>query len=323
MTDKNISQMAEEYRASLDDEVDESRKEELQEEIEQGEKKYERLVEEHGKDHRLAKKAQEVLETRRSELTELEEREEQFGAAREEFLQEVANEFELTERWLQTDVIESVTHALVGQQELSYKLFGEEIQSVEDLEGLDEFDRIERAEVVILLAKDSLGESEKVGEQWERLETSKSYQAFEVLAENGSLTSEEVAEILDEDKGTVNNWLKNPINLWDRLIPFYRPKQGEYGLSTTGRYFYEHYYEGQGETAETEQEEDEQDEADEGSSEPKDEQTTLGATATPSTYSATTENDGEDSGEMDISEIEDTEDKADAMFSKVSDETDN
>jgi hypothetical protein len=322
MTDKNISKLAEEYRASLDNEVDQSRKEELQEEIEQGEEKYKRLVEEHGEDHRLAKKAEEVLETRRNDLTELEEREEQLGAAREEFLQEVANEFELTERWLQTDIIESVTHALVGQQERSYKLFGEEIQSVDDLEGLDEFDRIERAEVVILLAKDSLGESEKVREQWERLETSKSYKAFEVLAENGSLTSEEVAEILNEDKGTVNNWLKNPINLWDRMIPFYRPKKGEYDLSTTGRYFYEHYYEGEGEIAETEQE-DEQGEADEDSSEPADEQATLGVTATQSTDSTTSENDGEDSGETDISEIENTEDKADAMFSKVSDETDN
>lgn len=331
MTDKDISQMAEEYLGSIDDEVDESHKEELREQIEHGEEKYERLVQEHGEDHRLAQKAEEVLEARRSELDELEEREEQLGTAREEFLQEVANEFDLNERWLQTDIIEAVTHALVGKKEPSYKLFGEEIQSLEDLEGLDEWDQIERAEVVILLAKESVGESEKVSEQWKRLEDSKSYNAFEVLTKNSSLTSEEVAEILDEDKGTVNNWLKNPINLWDRLIPFYRPQQGEYALSTTGRYFHKHYYESGGEIPETEQKEGEEDAADEDAvdedgSEPTEEQTTLEATAnqsTESTESATTDSDEQKSEKKDIAEIEDTEEKADAMFSKISDQSEN
>lgn len=321
MTDKDISQMAQEYLGSIDDEVDECLKEELNGKIEQGEEKYERLVQEHGKDHRLAKKAEEVLESRRSELSELEEREEQLGTAREEFLQEVANEFDLNERWLQTDIIEAVTHALVGKKELSYKLFGEEIQSLEDLEGLDEWDQIDRAEVVILLAKDSVGESEKVSEQWERLEDSKSYNAFEVLTENRSLTSGEAADILEEDKGTVNNWLKNPINLWDRLIPFYRPQQGEYGLSTTGRYFHKHYYEGGGETAETEQQGSEEDTAEEDGSESTEEQATLGATANKSTESAKSDGDEQESEEKDITEIEDTEEKADAMFSKISDKS--
>lgn len=323
MTANDISQMAEEYLASLDDEVDESHKEELQEKIEQGEEKYERLVQEHGEEHSLAKKAEEVLDTRRSELAELEEREEQLGTAREGFLKVVADEFELNEDWLQTKVTEAVTHALVGKKESSFKLFGEKVQGVEDLEGLDEFDRIEQAEVVILLGKDSLGQSDKVSEQWERLENSKSYKAFEVLAENESLSPEEVAEILDENKGTVNNWLKNPINRWDRLIPFYRPQQGEYGLSTTGQYFHEHYYDGEVGTAETEVAGDEQDVKEEDGSKPAEGQATLGTTATQSIDSATTDSEGKDSGETDISKIEDTEEKADAMFSKVSDEADN
>jgi len=323
MTDKDISQMAEEYLGSIDDEVDESHKEELREKIEQGKEKYERLVEEHGKDHRLAKKAEEVLETRRSELNELEEREEQLGTAREEFLQEVANKFDLNERWLQADIIDTVTHALVGKKESSYKLFGEDIQNIEDLEELDKWDQIERAEVVILLAKDSLGESEKVSEQWERLESSKSYNAFEVLAEHGSQTPKEVAEKLDESKGVVNSWMKDRINKWDRLIPFYRPRQGEYGLSTTGRYFHEHYYEGGGEIVETEQKGGEEDAADEDGSEPTEEQATLGTTANQSTESATTGSDEEELKEKDIAEIEDTEEKADAMFSKISDRSEN
>jgi hypothetical protein len=323
MTDKDISQMAKEYLGSIDDEVDESHKEELREKIEQGEEKYERLVEEHGKDHRLAKKAEKVLETRRSDLDELEERVEQLGTAREEFLQEVANEFDLNERWLQTDIIEAVTHALVGKKESSYKLFGEGIQNLEDLEGLDEWDQIERAEVVILLAKDSLGESEKVSEQWERLDNSKSYNAFEVLAEHGSQTPKEVAEKLDESKGVVNSWMKDRINKWDRLIPFYRPQQGEYGLSATGRYFHKHYYEGGGEIAKTEQKGGEENTADEDSSEPTEEQATLGTTANQSTESATTDSDEEESEEKDITEVEDTEEKADAMFSKISDRSEN
>lgn len=323
MTDKDISQRAEEYIASLDNEIDESRKEELEKEIKRGEEKYDNLVQEHGEEHKLAERAEEILDTRRNELEEIREREEQLGTAREEFLRSVVDKFELNEEWLQPKVIKAVTQALYAEQESSYKLFGEAIQNTDDMEGLDEFDRIERAEVVILLAKDSLDQSDAVSEQWKRLEDSKSYMAFEVLAENGSLSSEEVAEILDESKGTVNNWLKNPINLWDRLIPFYRVQKGKYGLSTTGRYFCEHYYKGATETTEAKASQNQAAGAEADSSKPADEQVTLGTTATQSTETATAEDEEGHPGETDLSEIEDTDEKADAMFSKVSDEADN
>jgi hypothetical protein len=321
-TGDDVREAAQDYLASLNNDVDESRKNELRDDIEDGEERYERLAQEHGEEHKLVKKAKSVLESRREELRELEEVEEQLGTAREDLLQKVADEFELSERWLQSEAIEAVTHALYGRRDQSYKLFGEEIQNEDVLSDFDDFEQIELAAVVALLAKDALGQTEKVREQYQRLEDSKSFAVFKVLCGNGSMTSQEVAEQLDEDKGTANNWLKSPLNFWDRLIPFYRPKKGAYGLSTTGQYFYKHYFDGEIETTEVDtQDEDEvEDETEDDSGET---QATLGATAEAPSESEDEKNRAENSEESDISEIEDTEEKADAMFSKISDQSEN
>lgn len=320
-SDDGVLQLAKEYRASLNSDVDQSRKDDLQQEIDDYEGRYEGLVQEHGEDHKLAKKARKLVDRRREELQELEELEEAFGSTRDDLLEVVVDDFELDEQWLQTEVVEAVNHALHGQKISSYTLFGEEIANLEDLDGLDAFDQIEREEVVILLAKDKLGQSDAVEEQYKRLEESKSFSVFEVLAEYGNLDSATVAEKLDEDKGTVNNWLKSPINFWDRLIPFYRPKKGEYALSMTGLYFYEQFYTGEVDSVEeTESEEGDNSESDD---DPSDTQSTLGATSS----SLNPPDEGNSSGgEVDdsgLSDIEDTEEKAEAMFSKISDTTEN
>ena len=77
-----------------------------------------------------------------------------------------------------------------------------------------------------LLAKDALDQTDKVIEQYKRLEGSKSFAVFEVFCEHGSMSSQETADELNKAKSDVNNWLKAPINFWDRLIPFYRPEKG-------------------------------------------------------------------------------------------------
>lgn len=312
----DIHQMAQDYLATLDKEIDEERKEELEQSIEDGEERHERLVQEHGESHNLAKKAEEVIAHRQDELKELEEVETQYDTAREEFLQKIADEFELNEQWLQDEVAEAVTHALYGQHDSSYMLFGEEIQSLEDLEGLDKFEEIDRAEVVLFLAKDALGQTDHVNEQYQRLEGSKAFRPFQLLGEHGSLSSEEVAEKVDEKKGTANNWLKNPINHWDRLIPFYRPEKGHYALSTTGRYLYARYYDSDLESPESGSEEEET------STEPEETQTTLEDTSSATNTLGEKDDTMSGTNSTDVSDIEDTDEKAEALFSKVSDKTD-
>lgn len=315
-----VVKSAEGYLVSLDNEVDQSRRDELRQEIKELEERREELVQDHGEGHNLVKKVEEVLDHRQEEIQELEQTEEQVGAARKNLLEKTADEFELCEQWLQSEVVEAINHALYDQRNSNFMLSGEEIQTIEDIAERDELKRIDQAEVVILLAKDRLEQSEKVREQYERLATSKAFPAFEVLAENGNLDPAEVAEKLDEKKTTVNNWLKNPINRWDRLIPFYRPKKGEYDLSTTGRYFYRHYYDGDVESVEPDSEESMGEKRDE---EDTQAQATLNDTAKSSNQSAEDNSDGIETNHSDLSDVEDTEQKAKAMFSRVSDKTDN
>ena len=331
-SEDEIVEVAEQYIASIEKEVDEEQKKELKEEIKDGGERYERLSQEHGEGHKLVERAKKILDSRRTKLEELEQLEKRVGTAREEFLTVIADDFELSDQWLEGNVLEAVTHALYGRRDSSYKLFAEKITSLDDLTDYDELERIEMASVVALLAKDAIGETEKVEEQYQRLVDSKSFAAFEVLCEHRNQTSQEAAEKLDDDSSTVNNWLKSPINFWDRMIPFYRPKKGEYDLSTTGLYFREHYYEGEIESGE-DTDGDKLKEKSEKDGEASETQVTLGDTSAPSNESeGAADDDGETEGsasddceseEANISEIEDTQEKADAMFSKVSDEPEN
>jgi len=331
-SEDEIVEVAEQYIASIEKEVDEEQKKELKEEIKDGGERYERLSQEHGEGHKLVERAKKILDSRRTKLEELEQLEKRVGTAREEFLTVIADDFELSDQWLEGNVLEAVTHALYGRRDSSYKLFAEKITSLDDLTDYDELERIEMASIVALLAKDAIGETEKVEEQYQRLVDSKSFAAFEVLCEHRNQTSQEAAEKLDDDSSTVNNWLKSPINFWDRMIPFYRPKKGEYDLSTTGLYFREHYYEGEIESGE-DTDGDKLKEKSEKDGEASETQVTLGDTSAPSNESeGAADDDGETEGsasddceseEANISEIEDTQEKADAMFSKVSDEPEN
>lgn len=319
-----VAQKADVYFESLEEEVDQSKKNELRREIEDYKERYEELIEEHGENHKLTKKAGDVVETKREELQELEEFEECRQSVREDFLSFTAEEFDLTHEWLEQEVVEAVNHALYGRRDSSFSLLGEEIVA-EDLDELSEFEKIDRAEVIIYLCKDFLGDSESVADQYQKFIDSTSFEPFGVLAEHGAISPSDVAEILDEDKGDVNNWLKSPINFWDKLIPYYRPKKGVYDLSTTGRYFLEHYYEEQIDVpVESEAEEDEEAEED-----VNDGQATLTGTSV-SSDSTNVQDDGDESSgdddspdEVDLSEIDDTEEKAQEMFSKVGEKPDN
>ncbi|TKX84291.1 hypothetical protein EXE43_19725 [Halorubrum sp. SS5] len=314
-SEESAAKLADQYFESVETEFDESRKAEVRESIEDSEERYERLAEDHGEDHKLVRKAKEVVEARRKKLEELKEAEKRIGTARNEFLSEVADEFEFTEEWLEERVIEAVSHALYNQRDSSYQVLAEEIRTSEDLSDFDELERLELSAVVTILAKDALGQTEKVREQYERLEDSKSFAAFKVLCEHGSMSSEDAANKLGKSNSDVNNWLKSPINFWDRLIPFYRPEKGMYGLSTTGKYFREHYYEGQidiEDGPDSEPDEEVSVEASDGSSD----QATLTDTTSTSAEETTTKEEPITDG----SDPETTEEKANRMFSNIGDQ---
>ena len=185
------------------------------------------------------------------------------------------------------------------------------------MSDFDELERLELAAVVTLLAKDALDQTDKVIEQYKRLEGSKSFAVFEVFCEHGSMSSQETADELNQAKSDVNNWLKAPINFWDRLIPFYRPEKGRYSLSTTGMYLRERYYEAQETTLEKETDAETDSKASgEDDSESSDTQSTLADIGSESTEPiGTTEGQNTEAPRADTAQ-----EKADRMFSNIGDE---
>jgi hypothetical protein len=316
-SEESPTQLADQYFGSVETEFDESRKAELEESIEDGEERYERLAEDHGEDHKLVKKAKEVVKTRRGKLEDLKQAEERIGTARNEFLSQVADNFEFTEEWFEEPVVEAVSHALYGERDSSYQVFAEEFRATEDLSSFDELERLELAAVITILAKDALGQTDTVAEQYERLANSKTFAAFEVLCGQDGLTSQEVANKVDGDSSKVNNWLKNPINFWDRLIPFYRPEKGRYALSTTGKYFREHYYDDE---IDAEYEVADVDADGEASNDTSDDSTDTQVTLSDTTSVSADEPTIEDEPATDETDPETTEEKADRMFANIGDQ---
>ncbi len=310
-TTTDIVELAKAYTEALDSEFNETRKEELSERIQQGEERRERLIEEHGKDHHLVTKVESTIDELKSELEEIKSTEENAEERREELLEAVAEGFELQGPWLEDDVICAATHALYGERDEEYVVLKREIRSEADVADIDDFDIIDMEDIVTLLARDALGETAVVKEAWEKFKGSANYPTFTVVSEHGPVGPSEVSDHLDKDYDTVNNWLKSPINFYDRFIPYYRPEEGTYWLSTTGRYYaarFEDSMELESSDTETEQEFDEEESE-------RSSQTDV----TKDFKAGQTESSAGEGEGQSIEDIEDTEEKADEFFSAMGD----
>lgn len=320
---KQATEYLESIREDSDSKVDLT---ELEDAVEDAERRMESFSQEHGEDHKLTQKAQNLVSQRREELSRAKKEAEKTEDLRRGLIERVADEFEFNEEWLEAEIAEAVTHALYGVSDGRFAVGDDEIKTPEDLESIDPFEQIEREEVVVLLAKDALGRTSTVEQEYERLSKSKSFNAFEVLTENGPSEVSEVADLLGEDQSKVGNWLKNPIHRSQALVPFYRPSNGVYALSTAGRYFAEHYYDG-GSTSKSEDSEEEienkEPEEDDGKSPEEQTLNSFGSEGGEQNDSEPKTEDTQsdsrsDSDSEDLSEIEDTDKKAEEMFADVS-----
>lgn len=241
---RDPTSLAEEYLDALEQDIHEERQLELEEKLEVLRGRRERYVEQHGSNSGIVQRVDRKIEDVDSDLAEIEESVESVDAVRTQLLQAAKDGFELSEEWLDTQVLLALTHALYGERDSWLCLDQIRIQTVDDLSGVNDLNRLDMEHTLLLLVEDRLGKTDIVAKRWERLSDSKYYEPFFVVTQRGEADPEDVVEALDDSdvsRKDAKNWLERPMYDWDDLIPYYRAGKGEFGLSTAGKYFAQNY----------------------------------------------------------------------------------
>lgn len=237
--------LAKRYLDSIDQEIDEERRNELEntrEELQDRRKKY---VTQHGEDSRIIQRVDQKIEDVETELNELDESAQQVDKLRTQLLEAARDGLEFNSEWLSTIVLEGLTHALYAEKD-SYLILDQTcIENPEDLTDIEDLAQLDMEHTLLLLVEDGLGETDTVSERWSRFADSKYHKPFLVVSREGAASPGDVLPNLSEDadRKDAKNWLERPLYDWDDLVPYYRAGDGEFGLSTSGKYLAHHYAE--------------------------------------------------------------------------------
>ncbi len=237
--------LANEYLEALDQEIDEERRDELENTKEELQDRREKYVSQHSEDSRIVQRVDQKIEDVEAELDELNESAQQVDELRTQLLKAAKDRLEFNREWLSTTVLEGLTHALYAEKDDHLILDQIRIEGPEDLDEIEDLAQLDMEHTLLLLVEDRLGETDTVSERWERFVDSKYHKPFLLVSREGTASPEDVLPSLSEDadRKDAKNWLERPLYDWDDLVPYYRAGDGEFGLSTSGKYLTHHYAE--------------------------------------------------------------------------------
>lgn len=235
--------LAKEYLEAIDQEIDEERRSELEDTKEELQDRREKYVSQHGEDSRIVQRVDQKIEDVETELDKLNESVQQIDELRTQLLKAAKDRLEFNREWLSTTVLEVLTHALYAERDDYLILDQTRIEGPEDLDEIEDLVQLDMEHTFLLLVEDRLGETDTVSERWDRFVDSKYHKPFLVVSREGTASPEDVLPNLSEDadRKDVKNWLERPLYDWDDLVPYYRAGDGEFGLSTSGKYLAHHY----------------------------------------------------------------------------------
>lgn len=235
--------LANEYLEAIDQEIDEERCNELENIKEELQERREKYVSQHGENSRIVQRVDQKIEDVEAELDELNESAQQVDELRVQLLKAANDRLEFNREWLSTSVLEGLTHALYAEKDDYLILDQTRIEGPEDLDEIEDLAQLDMEHTLLLLVEDRRGETDTVSERWERFVDSKYHKPFLVVSREGTASPEDVLPSLSEDANRKNakNWLERPLYDWSDLVPYYRAGDGEFGLSTSGKYLAHHY----------------------------------------------------------------------------------
>jgi len=238
---EDVVTLAKEYLDSLRDEdgINDDL-EEAEEEIEYWEEQIEEF-EEGTPMHEMAVEERDGWREKIEAIDTREKRREEFS---EELLTRASTEFAPQDDWLNEVVIEALSHALIGRRQ--ERILVEGFKIPEDRDELSKRDMVEVAKTVQALAKDAVGEDDRMTKLWEQIDTETQRTITRVLDRHqkalpASRISDEIGEDGTDNPGSNIRYLRGEVD----IQPYYSTNDG-YALSLAGRYVWREY--GPGET---------------------------------------------------------------------------
>ena len=187
---------------------------------------------------------------------------------------------------------------------------------------------------IMNISRDRFSADQRVKNRWAEFEDSNAHKAFKAIIREPGMGPSEIAEMQDgTSASTVRNWVSDLSNQ-EELKTVYTPSQGNYHLSTVGKYYATHYDESSDSSPSDTLGSDEEEDAESGSVESAEE----AAESTEESEDMEQQNLGNSSERPDdqpdgatptdqgvsvtSSEADTTEEKAEAMFENVAKESD-
>ncbi|ELZ78906.1 hypothetical protein [Haloferax volcanii] len=240
--EKSIKALAEEYLSAQEQETSPKDLEETKAHLTELQERYERFENDYAESDPATQQLAERISETEKQIAELEEAQRIPEELKEQIIEE-ATGFMPTEEWLDPDVIEALNLALIGERDSALVIEEIEISGTGDVDDLDDITRFDIIDVVRKLALDKLGRTSEVQEVWASIADTTKEEPFEIVAQLGRATPDEVVErvdVDDADRETISNRLRNATRL--QINPYFR-EDGVYQLSTAGKHFAQKYAE--------------------------------------------------------------------------------
>jgi hypothetical protein len=254
---ETFTELCQRYLDALDADVDQQRIEELDEEIADLQDERSGYIEDYGEDDVLVQRVDEELDDLQAEKTELEGAVDQVAELQESVLERIASEFIADEEFLTEPSLEALNHIFTDSPEPKLLIEDWEVHTDADLE--EHIRPI--TDYIRKLAMGMLGTNDAMKELWENIEGTKKYEPFIIVAQaDEPLSPSQVADRMDEDieSDTVGTRFRNAIHQFE-YHPYHRV-EGDYTLSTVGKFIFHEYCQVEKEEEGEEQSDSESDE---------------------------------------------------------------
>lgn len=255
-SERSIEALAEEYLSAQEQETSPEDLEEAKAHLTELQERYERFENDYAESDPATQQLAERISETEERIAELEEAQRIPEELKEQILEE-ATGFMLTAEWLDPDVIEALNLALIGERDSALIIEEIEISGPDDVDDLDDITRFDIIDVVRKLALDKLERTGEIEEVWGSIADTTKEEPFEIVAQLGRATPDEVVERVDDDdvdRETISNRLRNATRL--QINPYFR-EDGVYQLSTAGKHLAQRYAEIPEDVEEGAQQEDE------------------------------------------------------------------
>jgi len=242
---EEVPEIAAAYRQASDEELDQERLDEIKAEISALQSERTEVAGNAGEDHFLIEEYDDEIQKLEDEREEIHESAKNVTQRRNDLLKAAGESpgFQLDEHWLNPDVLQVLTKALYDEEDDELVIADHALSEPADAKEMSRSEKLQIKREVMNLAQDRLSGYPRIEKHWEKFENSRAYRGFQAISSDPGVSPSEIADMHDDaSNSAVRNWTSDLANR-EKLKMVHTPKEGNYYLSTVGKYYAAHYAE--------------------------------------------------------------------------------